>query len=37
MAQFDYKRATLSTSVDLYKIGKPYVFDLYYCRTDVSN
>ena len=32
MAQFDYKRASLSTSVDMYKIGKSYIFDSYYCR-----
>ena len=36
MAQFDYKRASLSTSVDMYKIGKSYSCHLHYCSTDAS-
>lgn len=35
MTQFHYKRASLSTSVDIYKIGKSYFFIfLHYCRTN---
>ena len=36
MAQFDYKRASLSTSVDMYKIGKSYFCYLHYCGTNAS-
>ena len=36
MAQFDYKRASLSTSEDMYKIGKSYFCYLHYCRPKAS-
>ena len=36
MAQFDYKRASLSTSEDMYKIGKSYFCYLNCCRPKAS-